>query len=127
MAQVTIINTAIETIDLLREVLEDEGFVVAADYVARLKSGESDINALFSQHQPDAVIYDVAIPYEENWNFLQQVIIPASNLPTSAFVITTTNKAVLERLVGATSAIEMIGKPFDLEEIVTAVKRAVQR
>ena len=38
--------------------------------------------------------------------------------------MTTTHKVNLERLVGPTEAIEIIGKPYDLEEVVAAVKRA---
>jgi hypothetical protein len=39
-------------------------------------------------------------------------------------VLTTTNKKRLEELVGATDAFEIVGKPYDLEMIVQAVKTA---
>jgi hypothetical protein len=38
-------------------------------------------------------------------------------------VVTTTNKRALE-LVGETGAIEIIGKPYDLDHVVDAVKKA---
>ena len=41
--------------------------------------------------------------------------------------MTTTHKANLENLVGPTEAIEIVGKPYDLQQIVDAVKRAVER
>ena len=125
MSLVAIINTTIETIDLLRDVLEDEGFAVAATYVVALKRGEPNVATFFAEHRPQAVIYDIALPYEENWHFLQEQVLPASGLAKRRFVLTTTNKAALEQLVGPTGAIEIIGKPFDLEEIVTAVRRVV--
>jgi hypothetical protein len=40
-------------------------------------------------------------------------------------VLTTTNRTVLELLVGPTNSIELIGRPFDLETIVQGVKRAL--
>jgi CheY-like chemotaxis protein len=125
MPLVAIINTSIETIELLREILEDEGYAVVADYVVTFKQDRKDLATFFAEHQPQAVIYDVAIPYEANWQFALEHVIPASGLSFRRFIFTTTNKAVLEALVGPTPAIELVGKPFDLEEILGAVQRAV--
>ena len=44
---------------------------------------------------------------------------------TCRFVLTTTNKPALDKLVGATEAIEIIGKPYDLERVVEAVRTAL--
>jgi hypothetical protein len=40
-------------------------------------------------------------------------------------VLTTTNKKRLEELVGPTDAFEIVGKPYDLEMIVGAVKASI--
>jgi CheY-like chemotaxis protein len=43
-----------------------------------------------------------------------------------AVVFTTTHKPHLERLVGlATSAVEIVGKPSDINDVMQAVKRAL--
>jgi len=42
-----------------------------------------------------------------------------------AVIATTTHKANLERLVGPTDAIEIIGKPYDLQQVVAALQRAL--
>ena len=40
------------------------------------------------------------------------------------FVLTTTNKRALDGMVGSTNTIEIIGKPYDLDQVVKAVKKA---
>ena len=124
---IAIINTSEETLQLLQELMIEEGFATVTAYVPEFKRGERDIDAFFQEHQPQAVLYDIAIPYIENWTFFQEQVLARDLLPATCFVITTTNRTVLEMLVGATNAIEMIGRPFDLEIIVQAVHRAMDR
>ena len=41
------------------------------------------------------------------------------------FILTTTNKPALDKLVGETEALEIIGKPYDLDRVVAAVRAAL--
>lgn len=123
---IAILNTSIDTVELLESVFQEEGFATVADYVVEYRQRLKDIGTFLRHHQPKAVVYDIAIPYVANWRFFQEQVLGLQLLPASSFVLTTTNKTVLEVLVGPTGAHELVGKPFDLDEIVQAVRRAIE-
>ena len=41
------------------------------------------------------------------------------------FVVTTTNKNALDELIGPSDVVELLCKPYDLEQIVQAVESAL--
>ena len=68
----------------------------------------------------------ISPPYAENWQFFNTV----RNVKAMAgrgLVLTTTNKNRLDEVVGADStAIEIVGKPYDLQQITAAIMAALQ-
>jgi hypothetical protein len=56
-----------------------------------------------------------------------RLLLDSESMRGRKVVLTTTNKKRLEELVGATDAFEIVGKPYDLEQIVNAVKVAIGR
>ena len=92
-------------------------------FVADLKRGEPTPDAFFAAHDPRAVLWDIAIPYEANWAFFQRVA-ASEAAQGRAFVLTTTNKTALERLVGPTPVHEVVGKPFDIEVLAQVLRHA---
>lgn len=121
---VALVNTSEEITNLLEAVFQMEGFRVVTGYTVDVKRGTLNFEQFAATHRPDAVIWDIAIPYEENWAFFQEVAAsPAGQ--RCRFILTTTNKRALEGLVGEVPAIEIMGKPWDLDELVNAVRRAI--
>jgi CheY-like chemotaxis protein len=120
---VAIFNTSEDTTDLLRIVFENEGFVAVTAYTNLLRDGRVDLEAFMRQHQPRVIVYDIAIPYEQNWRLCEHM----RSAPACAgvsFVLTTTNLKHVATLAGNTEVHEIVGKPYDLAQIVDAVKRA---
>ena len=123
---VAVINGLQDTIDMLRFVLEDAGFRVVDTQARDVRRGEVDLAEFVQRHDAAVVLYDIAIPYDENWRALQERR-AAPALAKTPFVVTTTNQRALEGVVGPTDAVEIIGKPYDLHRIVDAVRRAAGR
>jgi CheY-like chemotaxis protein len=123
---VAVINGLQDTIDMLRFVLEEAGFRVVDAQARDVRRGEVDLAEFVQRHDASVVLYDIAIPYEENWRALQSWRASPA-LAKTPFVVTTTNQRALEGVVGPTDAVEVIGKPYDLHRVVDAIQRAVGR
>jgi len=119
-----VLNSTEDVIDLLTELLEGEGYAVRAAYIPDFKRGRGDLAAWLGDLAPTAILYDIPPPYDQNWAFYQRTCaLPQAR--RHRFIITTTNKVILEGLAGPTDAIELIGRPFDLGEIVDRVQRVL--
>jgi len=122
---VAVFNASDDTVEMLQLMLSVRGYRALGGHVDDVKSGELDFVEFVTTHTPSAIIWDIAPPYDRNWNFFK--LIRAVNfLEHCALVLTTTHKQHLDALVGHDSgAIEIVGKPYDLQLIVDAVARAM--
>lgn len=120
---VAVFNTSEDTTDILRMVLENAGFVVVTAFTNLLRDGKIDLEAFMRQHQPRVIVYDIAIPYEQNWRLYEHMR-SAPACEGAAFVLTTTNVRHVKQLAGDIELHEIVGKPYDLDEIVRAVRQA---
>jgi CheY-like chemotaxis protein len=119
---VAIFNTSEDTTDLLRIVFENAGFVVVTAFTNHLRDGKVDLEAFMRQHQPRVIVWDIAVPYEQNWRLYEHMR-SAPACRGVSFVVTTTNVRYVQKLAGDEEVHEIIGKPYDLNQIVEAVKR----
>jgi CheY-like chemotaxis protein len=122
---VAIANTNDDIIELLRLACERQGWTTATIHLPDVKAGRSDFAAFLKLHDPAAIIFDIAPPYDANWAFVETLrVLP--DMRGRGVVVTTTHKRHLEGLLGkSTGALEIIGKPNDIQEVIDAVRRAL--
>lgn len=121
-----IINTSPDVVDMLRVVLEQAGIVVVSAFTHEIRDGHVDLERLLSQHKPNVIVYDIAPPYAANWQ-LYQHLSESPSMQQCQVVLTSTNPARVTELSGEDRRVyEIVGKPFDLDVIVRAVKEAIR-
>ena len=123
---VALFNASDDTIDMVQTILKegDEAQTLVWCHFADLKKGIVDFAKYVDKHNPEVVIFDISPPYDANWTFLR-LVRNLEPVKGRQFVITTTNKPALDKLVGETEALEIIGKPYDLLQVVEAVRSAL--
>ena len=123
---VLVLNTNVDTVEMLRAALDHAGFLVTSAFVDEISRGEADLEPMLRMHPPAAVVYDAAIPYDRTWAFKGHLQ-SRPELQHVPFVVTTTNVRRLRELVPEASrdVIEIVGKPYDLDQVVDAVRRAI--
>jgi len=123
---VAILNTNDDTVEMLRVLIESEGMIAVSAHVDDIRRGQFDFGGFLEEHDPQVVIYDIPPPYDRSWLFLEHM----RSLPSMQgrkLVLTSTNPARVHEVVehAREPILEIIGKPYDLQLIVEAVKQAL--
>jgi DNA-binding NtrC family response regulator len=121
---VIVLDSNEDTVNMLRIYLERSGFVVFGALTQLFRDGKLEFDRFVAEHQPRVIVYDVTVPYEQSWALFQyfrrRPVCRGVN-----FVLTTTNVARVEEIARPEQRVfEIVGKPYDLEQIVRAVKEA---
>lgn len=121
---VAVINTSPDVTDLLRRTLEPAGFVVVTALTFDIRDGAVDLQQFIEQHDPRVIVYDIAPPYDANWRLFEHLR-SRPWMRHRQYVITSVNAREVEKVASTPSQIyEVVGKPFDLDIIVNAVREA---
>lgn len=124
---VAILNTNDDTVEMLRLMIETEGMVAVSAHVDAIRRGQFDFGAFLEEHNPPVVIYDLPPPYDRSWLFMEHM----RSLPSMQgrkLVLTSTNPARVHQIVDRAAnepILEIIGKPYDIQLIIEAVKKAL--
>lgn len=121
-----VFNTSPDIIDLLRHAFEPAGIVTVSVLSHQIREGVVDVEGFLRQHDPSVVVYDIAPPYEANWQLFQHIS-GMDVMRKRPIVLTSINTRHVEKLAGRGEQIyEVVGKPVDLDQIVRAVKEAAR-
>jgi DNA-binding response OmpR family regulator len=121
---VALFNASDDTIDMIQKLLTDAGSeqTLIWCHFADLKKGVVDFGKYMAKHNPEIVIFDLSPPYDENWQFFKTMR-DAKTMQGRGIVLTTTNKARLDEVLGEDShALEVVGRTKDLRAIDAAIK-----
>src|SRR3979490_1925647 len=122
-------NGSDQTIDMVQKLLtESDGEqTLIWCHFADLKKGIVDFGRYMDKHNPEVVIFDLSPPYDENWHFFKTMR-DAESMKGRGIVLTTTNKNRLDEVLGEDShALEVVGKPKDLQQIHAAIKAETRK
>jgi hypothetical protein len=122
---VALFNASDDTADMFQRMLAVSGvYRLVWCHLADVKKGEVDFEQFLAAHNPHVVVFDISPPYEENWRWYQTWR-GREAMHGRGVVVTTTNKARLDEVVGPDSpALEIVGKTEDLQQIMTAIEHA---
>jgi CheY-like chemotaxis protein len=117
-----IFNTSPDIVDLLRRAFEPAGIVTVSVLTHQIREGVVDVEGFLRQHNPDVVVYDIAPPYDANWQLFEHIC-RMEVMRKRPVVVTSINPRHVEQLAGKDEKVyEVVGKPLDLDQIVRAVK-----
>lgn len=121
-----VFNTSPDLVELVRHALEPAGIVTVTLLTYQIRDGEVDIEGFLRQHDPQVIIYDIAPPYEANWQLFLHLR-RLESMRNRHVIITSINARHVEGLVGKDQTVhEIVGKPYDLDILVKAVKEAAR-
>lgn len=122
---VLVLNGSEDLIEALEELLHDAGFLTRGHRVQDLIRGPLNFDTLVRETRPAVIVYDISVPFDLSWGAFQKLAASpvAAGIP---FVLTTTNREGAQEYTGP-DVIELLLKPYDIQQFIRAVTQAVSR
>ena len=120
--RIMVINDTQEILEMFRAILEEEGYEVILYSFAILDMDE------YERVKPDLIILDLVFGGEKSgWQMLQKLKMNRSTATIPVIVCTAATNAIRE-MEGylLSKGVGVILKPFDIDDLVAAVKLALQ-
>lgn len=117
MPTVAVVNSSEDTVEMLSALLQRQGWQTVEAHVDDIKRGRLDFVDFLQTHDPGVLIWDVP--------FLR-LVRSSRAMGGRVVIVTTTNKAALERFVGPTDALEIFSKPYDVGILVDTLTRTLK-
>jgi DNA-binding response OmpR family regulator len=112
--RVLVVDDDPDILDALSEILEVEGYEVQ-----RARNGREALQRL-ERGLPDLVLLDLMMPVMDGWEFARSLS-PAARPP---IIVLSADRNVSSR-AREIGAVEWLAKPFELSELLAAVRRVV--
>jgi DNA-binding response OmpR family regulator len=122
---VLVLNGSEDLLSVLAELLEAEGLHAVCVRVPDIERGRESFPKLVQEHAPAAIVFDVSVPFGRSWAVCRELL----RRPESEgrpFVLTTTNREGAQEFTGP-EVIELLLKPYDIGQFISAVKKAVRQ
>ena len=123
---IAIIHQNQDVADVLCSLLDGEGYRCIPVPLPDPEGDESDLLAFLDRHNAVVVMYDIPPSYAANWALLQRLRARSSR-QARAFLVLTTDHSLLESLRSPADAIDILSEPFNLDDVVAAVRRVADR
>ena len=121
---VAVINSNDDVVEMLRLSFEQAGFIVVSAHTDAIKRGVTNLTDFVRAHKPNVIVFDLVPPYDRSYRFVEHLR-EIEVLKGCQFVLTSTNPIRAHELAGTSEEVyEVVGKPYDLEQITRAVKEA---
>ena len=117
--KIMVVDDEPDTVDLVRLVLETEGFDVITAY-----SGSECLKKI-DEEMPDAVLLDIMMPEMDGWEVFKRIREKYRDLPVA--MLTVRNQDI-DKMLGlhVLKANDYITKPFGRKDLVERVKKMIE-
>ena len=122
---VAILNNNEDLIRMVSDALKEAGCNVVSVRLVEVRAGKMDLELFVKEHDPDAVIFDIALPYRTNLAMLEDLK-GTGVLGGRGLVLTTPNVRATRDLLRV-NAFEITGLAEEIQGVVREVLRVARR